>query len=126
MTTFAQLFPINLSAIGSEHLTLAVTGYSVVFLSLLMLYLMFSILPKLRIRSIRRKFHKEGKEEKAALAGNTVPGEASAAIALAISLYFEELHDQETAILTIKKVGKSYSPWNSKIYNVINFNRFQR
>ncbi len=126
MTTVVQMLPIDLSRIGTEHLTLAVIGYSVVFVSLFLIYLVFSFLPKFFTRNLRRKFKKEGSENKAALAGNKVPGEVSAAIATAISLYLEELHDQETAILTIKKVGKSYSPWNSKIYNVINFNRFQR
>ena len=126
MTTIVHLLPIDLSAIGNEHLTLALIGYSIVFLSLFLLFIVFSLLPKFLTRNLRRKFQKEGGEEKAALAGTMVQGEVSAAIATAISLYLEELHDEETAILTIKKVGKSYSPWNSKIYNVINFNRFQR
>ena len=126
MTTDVLLLPIDLSAIGKEHWTLAVIGYSVVFLALILLFLFFSILPKFLTRNLRKKFQKEGSQEMAALAGTLVPGEVSAAIATAISLYLEELHDEETAILTIKKVGKSYSPWNSKIYNVINFNRFQR
>ena len=126
MTTVAQLLPIDLSAIGKEHLTLAVIGYSVVFLSLFLLFLVFTVVPKFFTHNLRVKIQKEGGAEKAALVNRMVPGEVSAAIAVAISLYLEELHDQETAILTIKKVGKSYSPWNSKIYNVINFNRFQR
>ena len=120
------MLPIDLSAIGKEHLTLALIGYSVVFLALFLLFLVFTMLPKFFTRNLRKKFQKEGGEKKAALAGTLVPGEVSAAIATAISLYLEELHDEETAILTIKKVGKTYSPWNSKIYNVINFNRFQR
>jgi len=124
MTTISQRFPIDLSAIGNEQFLHAVTGYSMVFLSLCLLSLVFSILPKLRTRKLIKKFRKAGDEEKATLASNTVPGEVSAAIAMAISMYFEELHDQESAILTIKKVKKTYSPWNSKIYNVINFNRF--
>jgi Na+-transporting methylmalonyl-CoA/oxaloacetate decarboxylase gamma subunit len=120
------MLPVDLSAIGKEHITFALIGYSVLFLSLLLLSLVFSLLPKFLTRNLKRKYQKEGGEEKAALAGRTVPGEVSAAIATAISLYLEELHDEETAILTIKKVGKSYSPWNSKIYNVMNINRFQR
>ena len=87
---------------------------------------MFSVLPNFLARNLRKKFQKESGEEKTALAVTTIPGEVGAAIATAIALYLEELHDEESAILTIKKVGKSYSPWNSKIYNVINFNRFQR
>ncbi|MEI8102240.1 MAG: OadG family protein [Chlorobium sp.] len=122
----AQLLPIDFSVIRTEHLALAVLCYVVVFLTLFLLSLVFGILPKLYTRNIRKKLQKEGGEGNPALAGKMVPGEVSAAIALAISMYFEELHDQEASILTIRKVGKSYSPWNSKIYNVINFNRFQR
>jgi len=126
MTSIIQYFPVNLSAIQSQHLALAVTGYSVVFLSFFLLTLLFSVIPKILFWNVRRTFDNEGDKTKKALAGNMIPGEVSAAIALSIAMYFEELHDQETSILTIKKVGKSYSPWNSKIYNVINFNRFQR
>ena len=126
MTSISQYFPINLSAIESQHLVLAVTGYSVVFLSFFLLALLFSMIPKILSWNVRRTFDDKGDESKKALAGNMVPGEVSAAIGMAISLYLDELHDQETAILTIKKVGKCYSPWNSKIYNVINFNGFQR
>ena len=119
-------FPINFSAIGAEHLVLAVSCYIIVFLTLFLLSLVFGILPKLHTRNLRKKMQKGGAQVNTLIAGKMVPGEVSAAIAMAISMYFEELHDQETSILTIKKEGKSYSPWNSKIYNVINFNRFQR
>ncbi len=105
---------------------MAVTGYSVVFLSLFLLALLFSVIPKVLSWNIRRTFDDEGDEAKKALAGNMIPGEVSAAIGVAISLYLNELHDQDAAILTIKKVGKSYTPWNSKIYNVINFKGFQQ
>ena len=126
MTAIVQIIPTDFSAIGKEHLALAVAGFSLLFFTLLLLSVMFTILPKLHSRKLRKKFQREGGEKKNTLAGTMLPGEVSAAIAMAISMYFEELHDQETAILTIKKVGKNYSPWNSKIYNVINFNRFQR
>jgi Na+-transporting methylmalonyl-CoA/oxaloacetate decarboxylase gamma subunit len=125
MTSIIQYFPVNLSAIQSQHLALAVTGYSVVFLSFFLLALIFRVIPKILTWNVRRRFDDEGDETKKALAGNMIPGEVSAAISMAISLYLDELHDQETAILTIRKVGKTYSPWNSKIYNVINTNRFQ-
>jgi len=126
MTTIQQILPIDLSAITSGHLALAVTGYSVVFLSLFLLALLFSVIPKMLSWNIRRKYDPKEDDTISALAGKTIPGEVSAAISVAISLYLNELHDQDTAILTIKKVGKSYTPWNSKIYNVINFKGFQR
>ena len=46
------------------------------------------------------------------------PGEVIAAISLALSEYFSDPHDVEDTHLTIKRLQKSYSPWNSKIYNL--------
>jgi len=126
MTAIVQIIPTDFSAIGNEHLALAVGGFIMLFFTLLLLSLVFTVLPKLHDRKLRKKLQQEEGGKQLTLASTMLPGEVSAAIAMAISIYFEELHDQETAILTIKKVGKTYSPWNSKIYNVINFNRFQR
>ena len=125
MISIIPYFPVNLQAIQSQHLVLAVTGYCVVILAFFLLALLFSVIPRVLSWNIRRTFNFEGDEAKKAQAGNMIPGEVSAVIGMAISLYLDELHDQETAILTIRKVGKSYSPWNSKIYNVINFKGFQ-
>lgn len=46
------------------------------------------------------------------------PGEVIAAIATALSEHFAGGHDVEDTILTIRRLQKSYSPWNSKIYNL--------
>lgn len=46
------------------------------------------------------------------------PGEVIAAISLALSEHFAEGHDVEDTILTIRRMQKAYSPWNSKIYNL--------
>jgi hypothetical protein len=47
-------------------------------------------------------------------------GEISAVIGAAVHMYSSEQHDHESAILTIKQVKKSYSPWSSKIYGIQN------
>lgn len=44
-------------------------------------------------------------------------GEEIAAIVMALHEHLDA-HDTENAILTISKVRKSYSPWNSKIYSM--------
>ena len=44
-------------------------------------------------------------------------GEAIAAIAMALHEHLDA-HDRENTVLTINKVRKAYSPWNSKIYNM--------
>lgn len=45
-------------------------------------------------------------------------GEAIAAIAAAMAEHFSGKHDIEDTILTIKRMRRAYSPWNSKIYNI--------
>ena len=45
-------------------------------------------------------------------------GEAIAAISMALSEHFGDGHDIEDTILTIRRMKRAYSPWNSKIYNL--------
>lgn len=45
-------------------------------------------------------------------------GEEMAAISMALHLYKSAIHDHESAVLTINKMGKNYSPWSSKIYGI--------
>lgn len=45
-------------------------------------------------------------------------GEVIAAIGMALAEHFGQGHDMEDTILTIKRMRKAYSPWNSKIYNM--------
>jgi len=45
-----------------------------------------------------------------------ISGEESAAISMALYI-FNELHDEESNIITIKKIERAYSPWSSKVYN---------
>ena len=52
-----------------------------------------------------------------------VPADANAAIAMALYLYFNELHDEESNVITINKVSRAYSPWSSKLYNMGNWQR---
>ena len=52
-------------------------------------------------------------------------GEVIAAISLALKEFFSNPHDIEDTHLTIKKLQKVYSPWNSKIYN-LRHNQYHR
>lgn len=44
--------------------------------------------------------------------------EVYAAIAAAIHLYNDELHDEEETVITIQKVEREWTPWNAKFYNM--------
>ena len=102
-------------------------GYVVVFFALLLLMFVFKKMPQIlnlgiskKIKEVREKNRfKEngtaGEEEERYLSG-----EISAAIATALHLYFKEQHDEESGIITIKRVARTYSPWSSKIYGVNN------
>lgn len=45
-------------------------------------------------------------------------GEVIAAIAMALDEHFNSKHDLEDTVLTIRRMKRAYSPWNSKIYNM--------
>lgn len=107
--------------INLETLLIAAVGYIIVFLALVLLFIFFNFLPKLINMKIRRNNAAAGIKTPE---DSSVSGEEIAAISMALHLFFEELHDEESGVLTIKKVSRAYSPWSSKIYAVRNqFNR---
>jgi glutaconyl-CoA/methylmalonyl-CoA decarboxylase subunit delta len=111
---------INWSLIMEDGLIITVVGYVIVFLALLTLYITFTWIAKLTNLYVRKRLEREGKP--VGKNGKTllVPGDEGAAIAMALYL-FNELHDEESTVLTIERVSKIYSPWSSKIYNLRKF-----
>jgi hypothetical protein len=111
------------SHINLESLVIAITGYLIVFTALVLLFWLFSMTPRLLTLRRTKKSRRRGESPSGAFSGN-ISGEETAAIAMALHLYLDELHDQESGVLTIKRISKTYSPWSSKIYAVRNqFNR---
>lgn len=86
---------------------------AVVFSSLALLYIIFKTTGSLFVRG-KNKSKAEGNE----VEHNELSGEVSAAIAMTLHFYYTEIHDEEDAVLTIKKVARTYSPWSSKIYTL--------
>ncbi len=109
---------LQLSSSMLEGYTVAIVGYLIVFVALVFLIFVFTIIPRLLNTKIKRRLKKEGKSTE--VTNINVEGNVNAAIALAIHMYINELHDEESGIITIKKVTKRYSPWSSKIYGVMN------
>jgi len=115
ITAFAavQLDPISW--------TIVVVGIGIVFLSLLLVYLFFryvlTFILNFKLRSFARR---KGIDPAEVDARKMMSGEVNAAIAMAIYSYFDELHDVESGVITIKRVSKNYSPWSSKLYNMKN------
>ena len=44
--------------------------------------------------------------------------EIVAAIIVALKMYKSDLHDRESEMLTINRITRAYSPWNSKIHGL--------
>ena len=103
---------------------MAVIAMSVVFGALILLYVVFKNTKKIYSINLKTLFSKKHKESVPVRATQEeISGEVNAAIALSLHLYVSELHDHEDAILTIKKVARTYSPWSSKIYGLRNLSR---
>lgn len=127
---FERLLNFDPSLITSDELYIMVIGYVVVFLVLLLLFTVFNNIPRILDipKNIRKRREKRAKAEAQAANGGSeeleesaIPGEVNAAIAAALHMYFNEMHDEESTVLTIDKVSRRYSPWSSKIYSVMNY-----
>lgn len=106
---FLQIDPLGIG--------MTVIGYVVVFVALLFLYLIFANLTKVLNLNVKRLLRREGKIAEIK-EDQSMSGELNAAIAMALHLYYSEIHDKEDTVLTINKVSRTYSPWSSKIYGL--------
>ena len=98
---------------------MTITAMAVVFCGLLILFLVFKQIGKASIRSAQKK------AKKAAATGVAVSanagreaGEIYAAIAMALYEISGDNHDLENTVLTVRKISRRYSPWNSKLYSL--------
>ena len=103
-------------------ISIAITGYLIVFAALTFFFAVFYFMPKIIKLRIKKKMVLKNKDcaekMKEEITGSTI-----AAVSTAIYMYLNEQHDDESYELTIKKISKRYSPWNSKIYSMNNLNR---
>lgn len=113
---------------------MAIISMTVVMSALALLYLLYKQLArafKAKPES-GSKEAKSGSQKPATTSPDELSGEVNAAIALAVHLYRNQLHDHEEAVITIKKITKTYSPWSSKLYmlrqlpNKTNTNPFKK
>lgn len=100
---------------------ITIIAMCIVLSALVILSILFLIFGKISASSLTKKKHKahgvtaETSEDHH---DELDSGEAIAAIGMALAEHFGQGHDIEDTILTIKRMKKSYSPWNSKIYNL--------
>lgn len=116
---------INFSNINELAIIITVVGYVVVFIALAALVFVIgriSVIQNFYIRfKLRMKRTEKGVAEEEPVI--SISADENAAICTALYLYFTELHDEEKYVMTVKKVSRTYSPWSSKIYGVMNLSK---
>lgn len=109
---------VNFSDTLDQGLTIVLVGILVVFTALALLVTVFIQVPKIIYYNARKKIRQEAKQGKVEDHEMHVAGEVNAAISMALHLFFDEMHDEESNVITIQRVRKVYSPWSSKIYGL--------
>ena len=110
----------DFSALYPDGVIIAIVGYITVFMALVVLYVVFTYLSKALNFRARMKLRRQGRYKAAEEKQLFISGDVSAAISMAIYLC-RELHDEESNVITIKRVSKTYSPWSSKAYTLRDF-----
>lgn len=105
-----------------QGITIAITGYVIVFTALVILFYVFTWVSKILLIRTKSFLRRQGKLDKIKEDEINISGETSAAIALALYMH-HVLHDEESGKITIKKITKSYTPWSAKIYGMRNYNK---
>ncbi len=111
----------NLKENDSAGAAVTIIAMVIVIGALVLLSLLFLGFGKISSSMLsKKKAAATGKsvEEVKASEDHLDSGEVIAAIAAALSEHFGQGHDLEDTILTIRRMKRSYSPWNSKIYNM--------
>jgi Na+-transporting methylmalonyl-CoA/oxaloacetate decarboxylase gamma subunit len=98
---------------------ISVTAMTVVFSVLILLFLCFKQFAKFHLKTSKKKAAEaQGVDiDKVEHAGEET-GDIYAAIALALKLYQDDIHDLEDMVITIEREDKIYSPWNSKLQSL--------
>ena len=101
---------------------LTAVAVAVVFLALVCIALILGGSGKLMSGMEERKKQKASQPKDRAIkpvaSGSSSEEEVLAAIAAAIHLYNDEMHDEEDTVITIQKVEREWTPWNAKYYNM--------
>ena len=117
----------NLANINELAIIITIVGYVVVFIALAVLVIVIGriatvqqFVVRLRLRA-KKGLGKDTPEPE--LPTVSLSADENAAICTALYLYFTELHDEEKYVMTVKKVSRTYSPWSSKIYGIMNISK---
>ncbi len=105
-------------------------GFGIVFVILCLLVIVINLFGKAMAPTVLVKKKKTEDQNEVTDATGVqeydevhLSADETAAIAMALHLFYGDVHDEESNIMTIKKVERRYSPWNSKIYGMNNLVR---
>lgn len=97
---------------------MAIIAMTIVLSVLAIVYLFFSNISKFYFALQNKPIKKQDNDKVVVTETKGIEAEVSAAIAMALHLYQSRQHDMESLKITIQKVSKLYSPWNSKLYMI--------
>ncbi len=109
------------SEIDANGFGMTITAMGIVFSALLLLSICFYIISRIGATRFQlRKMAVHGAKADEVKAEARAEGDSGEEIAAIVMALYEHLnaHDKESAVLTINKVRKAYSPWNSHIYSM--------
>ena len=115
-------FPILLSGIfvdapAAVNLLIVL---NIILISIILIFLIVRVLLPVIRKSLSEREEKAVVDESVIADTVTAGSDTEAAIAAALYLYFNEMHDEESDVITVKRVSKTYSPWSSKLYSMRN------
>lgn len=110
--------------IATHDWVVTVGGFLIVITALVVLFFIFTGFSKLINHDFKKG--KKNTEEKAVKTSTAaswkVDDDLAVVIALALSLS-QEVHDEESGLVTITRIERRYSPWSSKIYGLNGLNK---
>ncbi len=116
-----NIMGFDIASIDKPTILIVLAGQVIVVAVLFLLYKLFTAVFPSVLKSVRKQKPSAGifaSEKKNPVSAE---GDVNAAIATALYLHFNEIHDEESNVITIQRVSKTYSPWSSKLYNMRNF-----
>lgn len=98
---------------------ITIIAMSIVIFALAVLSILFLIFGKISSKLIAHKKRKSAPVAHAESETSVDSGEVIAAISMALAEHIDgKGHDLERTIMTLRRMKRNYSPWNSKIYNI--------
>ena len=111
--------------IATHDWVVTIGGFLIVITALVILFLIFTGFSKLvnhDFKKSKKTTNTTTQPSTSTAAGWKVDDELAAVIGLALALA-KDVHDEESGLVTIKRVERRYSPWSSKIYGLNGLNR---